>query len=50
MTQWRLDQPHLRKEILARIPQNEIGTADDVASAVAFWLDRKRATSTDLPW
>ena len=36
MTQWRLDQPHLRKEILARIPQNEIGTADDVASAVAF--------------
>jgi NAD(P)-dependent dehydrogenase (short-subunit alcohol dehydrogenase family) len=36
MTQWRLDQPHLRKEILARIPQNEIGTADDVASAVVF--------------
>ena len=36
MTRWRLDQPHLRKEVLARIPQNEIGTAEDVASAVAF--------------
>jgi NAD(P)-dependent dehydrogenase (short-subunit alcohol dehydrogenase family) len=36
MTQWRLDQPHLRKEILARIPQNEIGSVEDVASAVAF--------------
>lgn len=36
MTQWRLDQPHLRDKVLACIPQNEIGTADDVASAVAF--------------
>jgi 2-(R)-hydroxypropyl-CoM dehydrogenase len=36
MTQWRLDQPHLRKEVLARIPQNEIGSVEDVASAVAF--------------
>lgn len=36
MTQWRLDQPELRKAILARIPQNEIGSVDDVASAVAF--------------
>jgi NAD(P)-dependent dehydrogenase (short-subunit alcohol dehydrogenase family) len=36
MTQWRLDQPHLRKEILARIPQNEIGSVEDVASAVTF--------------
>lgn len=36
MTKWRLDQPQLRKEILARIPQNEIGTVEDVAAAVAF--------------
>jgi NAD(P)-dependent dehydrogenase (short-subunit alcohol dehydrogenase family) len=36
MTQWRLDQPHLRKEVLARIPQNEIGSVEDVASAVVF--------------
>ena len=36
MTQWRLDQPHLRNEVLARIPQNEIGSVEDVASAVAF--------------
>ena len=36
MTQWRLDQPHLRNEILPRIPQNDIGSVDDVASAVAF--------------
>lgn len=36
MTQWRLDQAHLRKEVLARIPQNEIGSTEDVASAVAF--------------
>jgi NAD(P)-dependent dehydrogenase (short-subunit alcohol dehydrogenase family) len=36
MTKWRLDQPHLRKEVLARIPQNEIGSAEDVAAAVVF--------------
>lgn len=38
MTKWRLDQPDLRAQVLARIPQNEIGTADDVAGAVEFLL------------
>jgi NAD(P)-dependent dehydrogenase (short-subunit alcohol dehydrogenase family) len=36
MTQWRLDNPDLRRQVLDRIPQNEIGTANDVASAVMF--------------
>jgi NAD(P)-dependent dehydrogenase (short-subunit alcohol dehydrogenase family) len=36
MTHWRLEQPALRAAVLARIPQNEIGTPDDVAGAVAF--------------
>lgn len=38
MTKWRLDQPDLRAQVLARIPQNEIGTADDVAAAAEFLL------------
>ncbi len=38
MTQWRLDQPDLRAQVLTRIPQNEIGTAHDVAGAVEFLL------------
>jgi NAD(P)-dependent dehydrogenase (short-subunit alcohol dehydrogenase family) len=36
MTRWRLDQPELREEVVARIPQREIGAADDVAGAVSF--------------
>lgn len=36
MTRWRLEQPPLRAEVLARIPQGEIGSADDVAAAVVF--------------
>jgi NAD(P)-dependent dehydrogenase (short-subunit alcohol dehydrogenase family) len=36
MTQWRLDQPALRAEMEAVIPQGRIGTVDDVASAVWF--------------
>jgi NAD(P)-dependent dehydrogenase (short-subunit alcohol dehydrogenase family) len=36
MTHWRLEQPKLRAEVLARIPQREIGTVEDVAGAVAF--------------
>jgi NAD(P)-dependent dehydrogenase (short-subunit alcohol dehydrogenase family) len=36
MTQWRLDQPDLKSQILWRIPQNEIGSADDVAAAAEF--------------
>jgi NAD(P)-dependent dehydrogenase (short-subunit alcohol dehydrogenase family) len=36
MTHWRLAQPKLRAEVLARIPQREIGTVEDVAGAVAF--------------
>ena len=41
MTQWRLDQPALRAQILARIPQNEIGTTGDVADAVEFLTSEK---------
>lgn len=36
MTQWRLDQPELRAQVLAHIPQKVIGVPADVASAVAF--------------
>jgi NAD(P)-dependent dehydrogenase (short-subunit alcohol dehydrogenase family) len=36
MTRWRLEQPALREQILERIPQREIGEADDVAGVVAF--------------
>lgn len=36
MTKWRLDQPKLRDQVLARIPQEEIGTAANVADAVMF--------------
>lgn len=38
MTKWRLDQPEQRARVLARIPQNEIGTTNDVARAVEFLL------------
>ena len=37
MTHWRLAQPALREEVLARIPQREIGTVSDVVAAVAFF-------------
>jgi NAD(P)-dependent dehydrogenase (short-subunit alcohol dehydrogenase family) len=36
MTKWRLDQPNLRRQVLDRIPQDEIGTAAHVADAVMF--------------
>jgi len=36
MTKWRLDQPNLRRQVLDRIPQDEIGTATHVADAVMF--------------
>jgi NAD(P)-dependent dehydrogenase (short-subunit alcohol dehydrogenase family) len=36
MTKWRLDDPELRQQVLARIPQREIGTVEDVAAAVMF--------------
>lgn len=36
MTKWRLDQPDLRQQVLNRIPQNEIGTANHVADATLF--------------
>ena len=36
MTHWRLEQPDLRAQVVARIPQGDIGAADDVASAVWF--------------
>lgn len=37
MTHWRLSQPALREETLARIPQRTIGTVEDVVNAVAFF-------------
>jgi NAD(P)-dependent dehydrogenase (short-subunit alcohol dehydrogenase family) len=37
MTHWRLADPALRQEVLARIPQRTIGTVSDVAGAAAFF-------------
>jgi len=37
MTRWRLAEPALREEVLARIPQRRIGTVSDIAGAVAFF-------------
>jgi len=36
MTHWRLEQPELRAQVIARIPQGDVGQVDDVASAVWF--------------
>ncbi len=36
MTHWRLEQPELRAQINARIPQGDVGSVDDVANAVWF--------------
>jgi len=36
MTKWRLDQPELRSAVLNKIPQDEIGSATDVAEATYF--------------
>ncbi len=35
-TQWRLDDPKLRAEVVARIPQAEVGTVAQAAAAVTF--------------
>ncbi len=37
MSHWRLAQPALREEVLARIPQRAIGKVSDVVAAVAFF-------------
>jgi NAD(P)-dependent dehydrogenase (short-subunit alcohol dehydrogenase family) len=37
MTHWRLAQPALREEVLARIPQRTIGTVSDVVGVAAFF-------------
>lgn len=37
MTHWRLADPALREEVLARIPQGRIGTVSDVVGAAAFF-------------
>ncbi len=50
MTRWRLEQPALREQVLAGIPQGEIGTVDDVASAVAFLAPTRPGTSTAPRW
>lgn len=39
MTQWRRGGSEQRNQVLAKIPQNEVGTVDDVASAVMFISD-----------
>ena len=36
MTHWRLEQPELRAQVVARIPQGDVGSVDDVANAVWF--------------
>jgi NAD(P)-dependent dehydrogenase (short-subunit alcohol dehydrogenase family) len=36
MTHWRLEQAELRAQVVARIPQGDVGGVDDVASAVWF--------------
>jgi len=36
MTHWRLEQPELRAQVVARIPQGDVGGVEDVASAVWF--------------
>jgi NAD(P)-dependent dehydrogenase (short-subunit alcohol dehydrogenase family) len=36
MTHWRLEQPQLRAQVNARIPQGDVGNVDDVANAVWF--------------
>ncbi len=36
MTHWRLEQPDLRAQVNARIPQGDVGRVDDVANAVWF--------------
>ncbi|MGO4870326.1 MAG: SDR family NAD(P)-dependent oxidoreductase [Roseiarcus sp.] len=36
LTQWRLDDPALREEVLARIPSHEFGAIADVVAAVKF--------------
>ena len=36
MTHWRLQQPDLLAQVVARIPQGAVGQVGDVASAVAF--------------
>lgn len=36
MTHWRLEQPELRAQVVARIPQGDVGGVDDVASAAWF--------------
>ena len=35
-TQWRLDDPKLRAEVVARIPQGEVGSIAQVVAAVTF--------------
>jgi NAD(P)-dependent dehydrogenase (short-subunit alcohol dehydrogenase family) len=41
MTNWRLNQPDLREEVLAWIPQRTIGAVSDVVSAVIFFASDK---------
>jgi NAD(P)-dependent dehydrogenase (short-subunit alcohol dehydrogenase family) len=41
MTHWRLSQPQLREEVLARIPQGAIGAVSDVVSAAAFFASNE---------
>jgi NAD(P)-dependent dehydrogenase (short-subunit alcohol dehydrogenase family) len=41
MTHWRLSQPELRDEVLARIPQRTVGSVSDVVSAAVFFASEE---------
>jgi NAD(P)-dependent dehydrogenase (short-subunit alcohol dehydrogenase family) len=43
LTHWRLSDPALREEVLARIPQRQIGAIADVVAAVSFLASDKAA-------
>jgi NAD(P)-dependent dehydrogenase (short-subunit alcohol dehydrogenase family) len=51
MTHWRLAQPALREEVLARIPQRTIGTVSDVVGAAAFFAsdEARYCNGTAIP-
>jgi NAD(P)-dependent dehydrogenase (short-subunit alcohol dehydrogenase family) len=43
LTQWRLDDPALREEVLSRIPQRRVGTIANVVAAVSFLSSEQAA-------
>jgi NAD(P)-dependent dehydrogenase (short-subunit alcohol dehydrogenase family) len=49
LTQWRLNDPALREEVLARIPQREFGAIADVVAAVRFLSSEEAAYFNGAP-